>query len=206
MKTWSDFVPLIVGKAPDCPTFDMEDEAKAAATVFFTDTRVWRSAAPVLIGTTVAGQANYAIGSLPTAAKVIGAPQCWVGGTEIVEALPRDIDEIDPFTLGQPVAADIVEPATMVLLPTPNVTGQAVYARLVYAPADDATGIADDLFARYSTVIVALALSQLLFAPGKTWNSPALAAKYEGDYRRDALHFATKVGPIRRNRLRVKKC
>lgn len=206
MTTWNDMAPFIALHAADCPTFTIAQEVQLAATEFFTDTRVWRSADRITLGTTVAGQAAYTVAP-PTDLAIIGIPVAWLDDEEIDEALQRDRGDVAPdetATFSSQIKVLVSADDQVILLPAPYLAGQVLRGTLAYAPAATAPGIDDAMWLKYRETIRELTLAKLKGMQGKPWSDPAGAQMNQGKYDQKALEDSTAAGPRRRNRLRTR--
>lgn len=199
--TWAAMRSRVLRKAPECPSFRLDDALREAANEFFTTSRVWRSSRDTLL-TTVADTVLYAY-TPPAEAEVVQVHDAWNGTIEVDVILPGEEDDIEPdldtneFKIG---ARPINE---LYLSQIPTSAGLEIVGTLSFKPADDATGIPTGAWTEWGEEIACGAAALLVTEPDKPWSKPDtygfLRSKFEGAIT-DASNSA---GPTRRRPLRV---
>lgn len=200
--TWATMRPKVLRKAPECPSFLIDDALKEAANQFFSDSRVWRTAHGTLL-TTVADTAVYAY-TPPTNAQVWQVQTAWIGTDELtpVEAgdeaddEPGDADELPR------IFARMVN--KIVLTPLPANADVDVEGTLSLRPSTDAAGIPQEAWDRWADEIACGAASILVAEPNKPWSNPGAQSFLRGVFMDGISSASNSAGPTRRVPLRVR--
>lgn len=171
MTPWSTFFPELLTFAPNCPQPVAEAKVRQAAIEFFQRTRVWVEwLDPVL---SVEGLTEYDI-DIPSGSDVARVERATVDGKPIeilsYRAAPYDWTrlelagqglvsrDLNTFVLGNSVAA-----------------GLSIQVQVALTPSRSATGIPDDLYAKYVDDIVHGARFRILMVPDTPFYKPDIA-------------------------------
>ncbi|MGV8823032.1 hypothetical protein [Methylibium petroleiphilum] len=206
MRTWAEFLPRTVLWLPGCPEIVIKDAVRDAAMDVLKRTRAWKVRA-VPLGITVVGQSDYTIVP-PTFAGLTHIHVAWIGTDELTVGLPGEIDDDHRAENNDPRECRIqaYDGTTVRLTPAPSVADQAITGTVSWVPLETALGIEDILYADSDLreAIECKAIGELMLQPQKPWSSDRAGTKIG---RSDELVdlVANRVGPVRRNPLRVKQ-
>jgi hypothetical protein len=155
--------------APDVPEPVAVRAYIDAARHFFTRSRAWRTEDGVLSPVT---RGEYALD--------VGAGiECFDASDVSYDGYPLTKVGAEPRRVrstGRPEAYRVL-PGKMFIYPAP-VDEERVKLRFIVRPARDATGIPDEVDARFGDIIESGALARLLMQPGQPWSNPEYAGVY----------------------------
>lgn len=179
MKTWDDFLPLIIPHLPGCPNDSIKRYLALSARDFFTKTYLWQDDIDAIY--LAPNQVEY---DLDAHAEV-----------EDVLAVVLDNEQLDrtefrliPFERrderGQPRMYWIHSDRTIRVFPTPD-RRNVMKVSAVLKPARNATGVEDWIYETWADTIVSGAIAQLAVMPAKEWTDVQLAAMHKGMFEQD---------------------
>lgn len=186
MKAWSSWFTDLLPQLPGCPDPLIEHELKRACQDFFARSRAWQVIqAPTAI---TANQTTLSITPTDTTQDLVRVEGCWLDGKSLKVFGVGDLDAAfsDDWQAHTGSISSIVQitPGSALLYPIPlaaSVTG--IKLRLSVKPSEIATGIPDDLFAKYRDELACGARARLMMQADKSWSRPDVAmvnaAKFE---------------------------
>jgi hypothetical protein len=186
MKAWDAWLPDILPHVPGCPDIIATHEIKRAAQAFFRETWTWRAVLdPVDFDV---NEPEMRVFPDVSGTWIVRVEHAAMGGTKLK---PLSLDAIvtafgpDWATqTGTPDAITATTPATLRLVPYPiDALANQLSLTVSLMPSDNASGILDELYARYRDVIADGAKSRLMLINGQPWANPdigaALAQRFE---------------------------
>jgi hypothetical protein len=197
MKTWDEFLPLIVPHLPGCPNASLKTYLALSARDFFTKTYLWQDDIDAVY--LAPNQVEY---DLDAHAEV-----------EDVLAVVLDNEQLDrtefrliPFERrderGQPRLYWIHSDRTIRVFPTPD-RRNVMKVSAVLKPSRNALGVEDWIYETWADTIVNGAVAQLAIMPGKEWTDPALAAMHKAMFEQDITK--TRIRDYRGVQLKVRQ-
>lgn len=173
MKTWDDFLPLVIPHLPGCPNASIKTYLALTAREFFEKTYLWQDDIDAIY--LAPNQVEY---DLDAEAEV-----------EDVLAVVLDKEQLDrtefrliPFERrdekGQPRMYWIHSDRTIRVFPTPDKRA-VMKVSAVLKPARNATGVHDWIYDTWADTLVNGVISRLAIMPGKEWTDVNLAAMHK---------------------------
>lgn len=199
--TWADMRSRVLRKAPECPSFRLDDALKEAAQEFFETSQVWRSSRGLLL-TTVADTLDYDY-TAPTNAEVHAVISAWDGDDELDVALPGEQDDADQTTTTDEFKVGARQTDVLYLTQLPKTAGTEVYGVLCFRPSTDAVGIPTEAWSRWAEPIACGAAAMLVTEPLKPWSQPNTYSFLRKMFEDGISQASNESGPIRRRPLRV---
>lgn len=186
MITWDKFLPDILPYVPGCPIPLIEHELLRTAQDFFYKTRAWAVNLPAI--PVLANATTVPIVLPDTTTELVRIERAWY---DTYKMTVRTVDTIDNYYTdnwmlhtGCPTELIQISPDVVQLYPIPldnAVTGLTL--RVSVRPNETATGINDDMVARFREAFIAGAMSRLMLQPAKPWTNDnkgmLLEARYE---------------------------
>lgn len=186
MVLWSSWQMDIMPHVAQCPAPLIEHELKRAAQLFFQQSRAWQvTLNPV---SRLANDADVVVPMDSSDQELVRVESARWNGKPLE---PRTADEMDQRFVddwrdhsGTPEAYIQITPGVMTLYPVPADAG-TLTLRVSVRPSETATGIPDDLAARFRDALATGAKSRLMLYQGKPWSAPdmglALSAAFESN-------------------------
>ena len=199
--TWADMRSRVLRKAPECPSFRLDDALKEAAQEFFETSRVWRSSRDTLL-TTVADTLDYAFTS-PTNAEVHCVISAWDGDDELEVLLPGEQDDADQTTTTDEFKVGARQTDVLFLSQLPRTAGTVIAGVLCFKPSAAALGIPTQAWQRWAEAIACGAAAMLVTEPMKPWSQPGTYAFLKGQFDDGIRQASNAAGPVMRRPLRV---
>jgi hypothetical protein len=204
-KLWDAWLPDVLPHAAGCPSVLARHEIKRAAQAFFRDSFAWRA---VLDAISVdIGEPEMRVFPDASGTEIVRIEQAALGQSELkplfIDAVAESFGADWSTQTGTPEAITAVTPNTIRLVPYP-IEPQADRLTLTVslAPSDAATGIPDELYARYREAIAGGAKSRLMLISGQPWANvdmgASLSARFEADIsaaRTDAARAHSRATP-----------
>jgi hypothetical protein len=173
MKTWDDFLPLVIPHLPGCPNASIKTYLALTAREFFEKTYLWQDDIDAIY--LAPNQVEY---DLDAEAEV-----------EDVLAVVLDKEQLDrtefrliPFErrdeTGSPRLYWIHSDRTIRVFPTPDKRA-VMKVSAVLKPARNATGVEDWIYDTWADTLVNGVISRLAIMPGKEWTDVNLAAMHK---------------------------
>jgi hypothetical protein len=173
MKTWDDFLPLVIPHLPGCPNASIKTYLALTAREFFEKTYLWQDDIDAIY--LAPNQVEY---DLDAEAEV-----------EDVLAVVLDKEQLDrtefrliPFErrdeTGSPRLYWIHSDRTIRVFPTPDKRA-TMKVSAVLKPARNATGVEDWIYDTWADTLVNGVISRLAIMPGKEWTDVNLAAMHK---------------------------
>jgi hypothetical protein len=173
MKTWDDFLPLVIPHLPGCPNASIKTYLALAAREFFEKTYLWQDD----------------IDAIYLAPNVVEYDLDAYAEVEDVLAVVLDNEQLDrtefrliPFERrdekGQPRMYWIHSDRTIRVFPTPDKRA-VMQVSAVLKPSRNATGVHDWIYDTWADVLVNGVISRLAIMPGKEWTDAGLAAMHK---------------------------
>lgn len=188
MATWDIFFPDVLVHAAGAPDPTVRRHLCRAARLFLTRTRAWTAwldADTVGIGESPTDERSF---NLPSNSEIVRIERATRNGQpfaiESFREVPADWTSGDVNT-----AALISNDLISYVAPCQLSTGDRLQVQASLTPSLRATGVPDDIAARYADAIAAGALSTLLLVPGVDDPQRAMlfAARFEADIGRHAV-------------------
>ncbi|MBX3653197.1 MAG: hypothetical protein KF686_03365 [Ramlibacter sp.] len=177
MKTWDKFLKDVLPKVPGCPEPVAEHALLRAAQEFLDTTRLWKRWLDPVV--TREGVMEYDL-ELEPSSELVRLERATLDGRPITclaqDELPTDWQTY-PNTVCDCVHT--VNGRTLILLP-PSAGDLSLSIEASLKPADGATGIEDELFARYLLPIAHGAVSLLKEDTTTSYGDPAGAMRFRG--------------------------
>ena len=198
---WASMYADVVPHVPQCPTFEIEDYLRKAATDFFRASCIWRGRDLTLL-TTVASQATYAY-ALPADARLNLVHVAYDGEDEIDVEEPGSELDYFPGETNTTLTIGVGEDrASFRVTPAPEAAATVIKGTVSYIPSVDASGILTWVFNDYRHEIAAGAAAMLVIQKDRPWTAPSMygglmAAFNDGVTRASHLRGATRRKPIR---------
>lgn len=173
MAAWSSWYSHVIVHARSAPEPTVDQALLDAARELLRRTRAWRVwLEPV---TTLAADNQAATFAIPTASEIVRIERATLDGQPF-EVGNATLERADwsRFTAG--TKALLSANLTTYVLRGTFPAGQALQVQVSLQPGDEATGIPDDLAARFHNVIADGAIAELLLIPGTDFYNPELAA------------------------------
>lgn len=183
MVLWPSWQLDILPHVPQCPVPLIEHELKRAAQVFFQESRAWQEQlTPITI---FAGFSEVTIPMNGTDQELVRVESARWNGKPIE---PRAADDMDQSYTddwrdhsGPPEAFIQITPGVMTLYPVPTEAG-TLSLRVSVRPSESATGIPDDLAARFRDQLAMGAKARLMLYQGKPWSAPDMGLALSGAF------------------------
>jgi hypothetical protein len=197
MKTWDDFLPLVIPHLPGCPNASIKTYLALTAREFFEKTYLWQDDIDAIY--LAPNQVEY---DLDAEAEV-----------EDVLAVVLDNEQLDrtefrliPFERrdekGQPRMYWIHSDRTIRVFPTPDKRA-VLKVSAVLKPARDATGVEDWIYDTWADVLVNGVISRLAIMPGKEWTDVNLASMHKAMF--EQAITKTRIRDFRGVQLKVRQ-
>jgi hypothetical protein len=197
MKTWDDFLPLVIPHLPGCPNASIKTYLALTAREFFEKTYLWQDDIDAIY--LAPNQVEY---DLDAEAEV-----------EDVLAVVLDKEQLDrtefrliPFERrdekGQPRMYWIHSDRTIRVFPTPDKRA-VMKVSAVLKPARNATGVHDWIYDTWADVLVNGVISRLAIMPGKEWTDVALAGMHKAMF--EQAITKTRIRDFRGVQLKVRQ-
>lgn len=199
--TWATMRPTVLRRAPECPSFLIDDALKNAADEFLRVSRVWRTAFGTLL-TTVADTAVYAY-TAPTNAQVWQVQTAWIGTDELTPIEAGDEADDEPGDTDELPRIFARKVDKLVLTPLPATAGAVVKGTLSLRLSSAAVGIPKEAWQEWSDEIACGAAAILVTEPNKPWSNPGAASFLRGVFRDGISSASNSAGPTRRVPMRV---
>lgn len=192
MRPWSDFYDLALPDLPGCPFAALDSALRQAAIAFCEQSLAWKYTHPDIA--VISGTDIYPF--VPPAEAVVHAITYASFDDKEIHAHTTESDMriwnwrnqtgVPQYVLGGPT--------TLMLVPKPDANGTL---KLIVAlkPANDATGIDDDIFNEFREAIVHGAKSSLMLSPKKPYTDSQL-----GTYHSQQFTSKTGAAGIRSDR------
>lgn len=197
MKTWDEFLPLIIPHLPGCPNASIKTYLALAARDFFEKTYLWQDDIDAI--TVKPGQVEY---DLDAEAEVEDVLAVVLDGQQ----LDRTEFRLIPFErrdeVGQPRLYWIHADRTIRVFPTPD-KPEVLKVSAVLKPARTSRGVEDWIYQTWADVIVNGAVAQLAIMPGKEWTDLGLAAMHRNMFEQAATN--TRIREFRGVQLKVRQ-
>lgn len=212
MKLWSYWFPDLAIHVPGCPPVLMVHELRRAAQTFFERSRAWRvTQAPLAVAL---GESEKASTPTDTTTDLVELEAAWYDGKPLYPITLEELDNAfhDDWQAHTGTPTRYLEPSvgTIRLYPSPIAAATTgLKLRLIVKPSDTATGLPDDMAARYRDAIHLGAKSRLMAIPGKPWTNFELAGALATSFasQADSAHTKAAKGNVNaRVRARVKWC
>lgn len=201
--TWAEMRPRVLRKAPEAPTFRLDDALKEAAREFLTTTQVWRSARGTLL-TTAADTISYAF-TPPTNAEVCAVISAWFDdNTELGVMLPGEQDDDEPSMESDRFKVGVRFTDTLILNHPPYSTGIVIEGVLAFTTSETAAGIPEDVWRQWGEEIACGAAAMLVTEPNKPWSQPATYQFLRGRFDEGMTDASNSAGPVMRRPMRAK--
>jgi hypothetical protein len=200
--TWADMRSRVLRKAPECPSFRLDDALKEAAQEFFETSKVWRSSRDTIL-TTVADTLDYAF-TAPTNAEVHCVISAWDGDVELEVALPGEQDDADQTTTTDEFKVGARQTDTLYLTQLPRTAGNVIAGVLCFKPSSSAVGIPTQAWQRWAEQIACGAAAMLVTEPNKPWSQPGTYAFLQAKFDDGIRQASNSAGPVMRWPLRVR--
>lgn len=183
VKPLTDFLSRLSPLVPGCPQPMALQALRDTAIDFCTRTHVVRAVGdPVTLRP---GVAQYDL-DLPGGMDAIRVLNAWYGSTRLELAPAQQVTAVGAYTAsvsGAPVAAYVLEPATIHLFPTPDAQAtEPLVVQFATRPTRQASEVDDVLFDEWVEVIVAGALARLAVVPGTSFSNADMAVLGAGQY------------------------
>jgi hypothetical protein len=173
MKTWDDFLPLVIPHLPGCPNASIKTYLALTAREFFEKTYLWQDD----------------IDAIYLAPNVVEYDLDAEAEVEDVLAVVLDKEQLDrtefrliPFErrdeTGSPRLYWIHSDRTIRVFPTPDKRA-TMKVSAVLKPARNATGVEDWIYDTWADTLVNGVISRLAIMPGKEWTDVNLAAMHK---------------------------
>jgi hypothetical protein len=173
MKTWDEFLPLVIPHLPGCPNASIKTYLALAAREFFEKTYLWQDD----------------IDAIYLAPNVVEYDLDAYAEVEDVLAVVLDNEQLDrtefrliPFERrdekGQPRMYWIHSDRTIRVFPTPDKRA-VMQVSAILKPARTADGVEDWIYDTWADALVNGAISRLAIMPGKEWTDAGLAAMHK---------------------------
>jgi len=185
-KAWDAWLPDVLPHVAGCPDILATHETKRAAQAFFRDSLVWRvTPDPVDVDVDEPEMRIYPDAS---GTEIVRIEQAAIGAAKLkplsLDAIAAEFGPDWAAQTGTPDAIFGPTPTTVRLVPYPVVALTEQLSLVVsLTPGETASGIPDELYARYRETITDGAKSRLMLIPGQTWTNldmgAALAARFE---------------------------
>lgn len=180
MKAWSYWYPDVIPHVPDCPAPVVDNELLRAAQAFFTSTRAWQ-----VILNPIAVTAGLSVITVPMDAtlSLVRVEAAWYDGQKVSLTTAAELDDQfnDDWRLhtGTPDRYLQLEAGVVMLYPVPvaNAT-TGLKLRVAVQPSDTATGVPDEMAAKFWAQIEVGAKGRLMLYPNKPWTNVDLAAAF----------------------------
>lgn len=199
--TWADMRSRVLRKAPEAPSFRLDDALKEAANEFFETSRVWRSSRGTLL-TTVADTLAYAF-TAPTNAEVHCVISAWDGDDELDVALPGEQDDADQTTTTDVFKVGARPLDTIYITQIPTTAGNVIEGVLAFKPSTAAVGIPTEAWKRWGEQIACGAAAMLVTEPLKPWSQPNTYQFLRSQFDDGIRQASNSAGPVMRRPLRV---
>ncbi len=199
--TWADMRSRVLRKAPECPSFRLDDALKEAAQEFFETSKVWRSSRGTLL-TTVADTLAYAY-TAPTNAEVHCVVSAWDGDEELDVALPGEQDDADQTTEADDFKVGARATDTLYITQIPVTAANVIAGVLAFKPSAAAVGIPTAAWTRWGEQIACGAAAMLVTEPLKPWSQPGTYAFLRAQFDDGIRSASNSAGPVMRRPLRV---
>lgn len=199
--TWADMRSRVLRKAPECPSFRLDDALKEAAQEFFETSKVWRSSRDTIL-TTVADTLDYAF-TAPTNAEVHCVISAWDGDDELEVALPGEQDDADQTTTTDEFKVGARQTDTLYLTQLPTTAGTVIAGVLCFKPSSSAVGIPTQAWQRWAEQIACGAAAMLVTEPLKPWSQPNTYQFLKSMFDEGIRQASNSAGPVMRRPLRV---
>jgi hypothetical protein len=197
MKTWDDFLPLVIPHLPGCPNASIKTYLALTAREFFEKTYLWQDD----------------IDAIYLAPNVVEYDLDAEAEVEDVLAVVLDKEQLDrtefrliPFERrdekGQPRMYWIHSDRTIRVFPTPDKRA-VMKVSAVLKPARDATGVHDWIYDTWADVLVNGVISRLAIMPGKEWTDVALAGMHKAMF--EQAITKTRIRDFRGVQLKVRQ-
>jgi hypothetical protein len=197
MKTWDDFLPLVIPHLPGCPNASIKTYLALTAREFFEKTYLWQDD----------------IDAIYLAPNVVEYDLDAEAEVEDVLAVVLDNEQLDrtefrliPFERrdekGQPRMYWIHSDRTIRVFPTPDKRA-VMKVSAVLKPARNATGVHDWIYDTWADVLVNGVISRLAIMPGKEWTDAGLAAMHKAMF--EQAITKTRIRDFRGVQLKVRQ-
>lgn len=189
-KAWATWLPDLLPQLPDCPNIIVEHEVKRAAQTFFEKTRAW---AVTLDSESVAAGDYEIVLAASSGQEIVRVNQAWYDGVSLTpgsaDYLANQTSDAWQLHQGTPTAFVQETPNVVRLYPIPvNNSTTGLVVRAAIKPSDSASGIPDELAAKYRDAIASGAKGRLMLYANKPWSNPELGMKHEGDFNATMAH------------------
>jgi hypothetical protein len=199
--TWADMRSRVLRKAPECPSFRLDDALKEAAQEFFETSKVWRNTRGTLL-TTGASTLTYAY-TPPTNAEVHCVISAWDGDEELEVALPGEQDDADQTETTDEFKVGARPTDTLYITQLPTTASNVIAGVLCFKPSTAAVGIPTAAWNRWGEQIACGAASMLVTEPLKPWSQPNTYQFLRGQFDDGIRSASNSAGPVMRRPLRV---
>lgn len=185
MTPWSYWQPDVLPYVPGCPVLVFEHEIRRAAQVFLRASRAWTvNETPRPVG---AGQAEVSIAPSDPGQELVRLEAAWYDARplRIITSDQLDADRSQDWISHTGAPSDVLQeiPGAVRLYPVPiEAATVGLRVRLSVAPSDTATGLPDDIAARFREEMTAGALARLMLQPGKPWTNGDRGLMYEARF------------------------
>jgi hypothetical protein len=197
MKTWDEFLPLVIPHLPGCPNASIKTYLALTAREFFEKTYLWQDDIDAIY--LAPNQVEY---DLDAHAEV-----------EDVLAVVLDKEQLDrtefrliPFErrdeIGSPRMYWIHADRTIRVFPTPDKRA-VMKVSAVLKPARNAAGVEDWIYDTWADTLVNGVISRLAIMPGKEWTDVNLAAMHKALFEQAVVK--TRIREYRGVQLKVRQ-
>jgi hypothetical protein len=173
MKTWDDFLPLVIPHLPGCPNASIKTYLALTAREFFEKTYLWQDDIDAIY--LAPNQVEYDLDAEAEVEDVLAV----VLDNELLD---RTEFRLIPFAQrdekGQPRMYWIHSDRTIRVFPTPDKRA-VMKVSAVLKPARNATGVEDWIYDTWADTLVNGVISRLAIMPGKEWTDVNLAAMHK---------------------------
>lgn len=173
LKTWDEFLPLIIPHLPGCPNASLKTYLALSARDFLTRTYLWQDDIDAIY--LAPNQVEY---DLDAHAEVEDVLAVVLEG----ETLERTDFRRVPFSQrdqeGQPRMYWLYGDHSIRVFPIPD-ERKTMQVAAVLKPARDAAGVEDWIYETWADVIINGAIAQLAIMPAKEWSDVGLAGMHK---------------------------
>ena len=187
VRLWSAFLPDLAPDLPQCPTVVITHHLKRAAQQFFQESRAWQvlieTPLPVAEGDTIMA---LDLGDVELA--LVRLERAWYDGTTMDVRTADELEHDDASAwwdeTGTPTLLVQLTPTEARLHPVPLAdAATGITFRASVKPSEAATGVREDLAAKYLDGLVAGCLARLMAMPDKPWSRPDRAQEQAAKFR-----------------------
>jgi hypothetical protein len=197
MKTWDDFLPLVIPHLPGCPNASIKTYLALTAREFFEKTYLWQDDIDAIY--LAPNQVEYDLDAEAEVEDVLAV---------VLENQQLDRTEfrLIPFERrdekGQPQMYWIHSDRTIRVFPTPDKRA-VMKVSAVLKPARNAAGVHDWIYDTWADVLVNGVISRLAIMPGKEWTDVALAGMHKAMFEQSITK--TRIRDYRGVQLKVRQ-